>query len=94
MCSVSTNGERASPAQQGFQLIGSHFSYTLDKHTNIQAKYLPEYKNWFISVFINDTYIGWLLAHWLLDDRYPHIYTHVHSYMHLPLLTLYCLKNQ
>ena len=26
MCSVSTNGERACPAQ-GFQLIGYHFSY-------------------------------------------------------------------
>ena len=30
MCSVSTNGERASPAQQqGSQLIGCHFSYLL-----------------------------------------------------------------
>ena len=44
MCSVSTNGERASPAQQGFQLIGCHFSYTLDKHAYIQVKSLPEYQ--------------------------------------------------
>ena len=29
MCSVSTNGERASPAQQDSQLIGCHFSYLL-----------------------------------------------------------------
>ena len=30
MCSVSTNGERASPAQkEGSQLIGCHFSYSL-----------------------------------------------------------------
>ena len=27
ICSVSTNGERASPAPQGFQLMGYHFSY-------------------------------------------------------------------
>ena len=27
MCSVSTNGERAGPAQLCFQLIGCHFSY-------------------------------------------------------------------
>ena len=27
MCSVSTNGDRASPAQQGSQLIGCHLSY-------------------------------------------------------------------
>ena len=44
MCSVSTNGERASPAQQGFQLIGCHISYTLDKHANIQVNSLPEYQ--------------------------------------------------
>ena len=44
MCSVSTNGERASPAQQGFQLIGCHFSYTLDKNANIQVQSLPEHQ--------------------------------------------------
>ena len=31
MCSVSTNGERASPAKQGSQLIGCLF---FDKHAN------------------------------------------------------------
>ena len=41
MRSVSTNGERASPAQQGFQLIGCHF---FDKYTNILVKSLPVYQ--------------------------------------------------
>ena len=40
MCSVSTNGERASPAQQSFQMIGLKI---LDKHANI-LEYLPEYQ--------------------------------------------------
>ena len=31
MCSVSTNGERTSPAQQGFQLVGCHFSFKSDE---------------------------------------------------------------
>ena len=44
MCSVSTNGERASPAQQGFQLIGCHFPTTLDKHANILVNFLSEYQ--------------------------------------------------
>ena len=44
MCSVSSNGKRASPAQQGFQLIGCHFSYILDKLAHIQVKSLPEYQ--------------------------------------------------
>ena len=33
MCSVSTNGERASPAQQGSQLIGCHLSYLISMPT-------------------------------------------------------------
>ena len=44
MCSVSTNGERASPAQQGFQLIGCQFPTTLDKQANIVVTFLPEYQ--------------------------------------------------
>ena len=44
MCSVSTNCERASPAQQGSQLIGCHFPTTFDKHANILVKLLPEYQ--------------------------------------------------
>ena len=44
MCSVSTNGERASPVQQqGSQLIGCHFLFTtlVDKHAHILVKSLP-----------------------------------------------------
>ena len=39
MCSVSTSGERACPAQ-GFQLIGYHFLTIIDKH----AHTFPEYQ--------------------------------------------------
>ena len=80
MCSVSTNGEQASPAQQGFQLI---FLKTFDKHANILVKSLPEYQELVHIMFIN-VYLGWPLALRLLVDRYPqilHIYTHVNSYM-------------
>ena len=44
MYSVSTNGERASPAQQqGSQMIGCHFLLTnfIEKHANILLKSLP-----------------------------------------------------
>ena len=46
ICSVSTNGKQASPAQQeGSQLIGCHFSYlctsSVDKHAHILVKSLP-----------------------------------------------------
>ena len=40
MCSVSTNGEQPSPAQQGFQMIDVK---TLDEHANILES-LPEYQ--------------------------------------------------
>ena len=44
MCSVSTNdGEQASPAQQGSQVIGCLLTI-LDKHANILVESLPEYQ--------------------------------------------------
>ena len=67
---VSTNGEQASPAQQGSQLIGCHFFLftTADKHANIILIIsLPEYLE---LVYIN-AYLGWHLAHRLLVDTYP-----------------------
>ena len=51
MCSVSTNGERVSPAQ-GSQLIGCHFSY-LPQLIRMPIYLLNLYlniKNWLISV--------------------------------------------
>ena len=64
MCSVSTNGERASPAQQGSQLIGCQFLVTnlVDKHAHILVKSLPNCQE---LVHISDHScipIGWLLA--------------------------------
>ena len=38
MCSVSTNGERACPAQ-GFQLIGYHFLTIIDRYAHTFPKY-------------------------------------------------------
>ena len=43
MCLVSTNGERASPAQQGFQLIAVIFLTPLISMPK-QVKCLPEYQ--------------------------------------------------
>ena len=84
MCSVGTNGERASPAQ-GLAVI---FLTTFIKHASILVKPLPEYQELVhISVHIS-VHIVYLyrlaLAHRLLVDRYPqilHIYTRVNNYM-------------
>ena len=85
MYSVSTNGERASPAQQGFQLIGCNFLISM---TIILVKYLPMYISRTGSYQCSEmyTYIGWLLAHKLLVVRYFSFITCVNSYMLMPYL--------
>ena len=60
MCSIAQEGERASPAQQGSQLIGCHFLVTtlVDKPIYLLNLY-QIVRNWFISVFIN-VFLYWL----------------------------------
>ena len=65
MCSVSTNGERASPAQQqGSQLIGCYYLLItlVDKNAHILVQSLPNFQELVhVSVHMY-SYLSWLLA--------------------------------
>ena len=81
MCSVSTNDERARPAQYGLADRVSFFLQDLISMSIYKFNIYLNIKNWFTSVFINGC---WLFVHRPLDDGYPrmlHIHTHIKCYM-------------